>query len=281
MTQEEKINKLQNAKETDRKYSRRLLIICIGVAILSISAVFVTQILRFAISTAVSSNQGDGTFQSIFGLIFLGVFITGLLLLIGISLYNYSKAKKMNDSWNGEDEEVMDEIEKRQNLALLWNSILMVYSFLFFPLSISASGLFEIAESTGDGLPALSMLRIISAFGTILTFAASIIFYTVIYKRVVDLQKRLNPEKQGSIFDFQFLKKWEASSDEAQKQMMYKAGYRAYRTTNVACVFIWLITFYAQMFFDTGVFPVVCICFVWLVLNVSYSLSVMSIKRKK
>lgn len=34
MTQEEKINKLQNAKETDRKYSRRLLIICIGTAIL-------------------------------------------------------------------------------------------------------------------------------------------------------------------------------------------------------------------------------------------------------
>lgn len=228
-----------------------------------------------------NNGQGDGTFQSIFGLIFLGVFMIGLILLIGISLYNYSKAKKMSMSWNNEDEEVMDAIDKRQNKAMLWNNILMVYSFLFFALSISASGLLELSERTGEVLPELSMFRIISFFGSLLIFIVSIVFYIVIYKRVVDLQKRLSPEKQGSIFDFQFFKKWEASSDEAQKQTMYKAGYRAFRAANLASVCIWLIAFLAQMFFGTGVFPVVCICFVWLVLNVSYSLSVMSIKRQK
>jgi hypothetical protein len=281
MTQEEKTNKMQNAKRTDRKYLIRFLLICMGTAILGANVGLGLLIVSSIYFYEKNNGQGDGTFQSIFGLIFLGVFMIGLILLIGISLYNYSKAKKMSMSWNNEDEEVMDAIDKRQNKAKLWNNILMVYSFLFFALSISASGLLELSERTGEVLPELSMFRIISFFGSLLIFIVSIVFYIVIYKRVVDLQKRLSPEKQGSIFDFQFFKKWEASSDEAQKQTMYKAGYRAFRAANLASVCIWLIAFLAQMFFGTGVFPVVCICFVWLVLNVSYSLSVMSIKRQK
>ncbi|NLT11260.1 MAG: DUF3169 family protein [Clostridiaceae bacterium] len=90
-----------------------------------------------------------------------------------------------------------------------------------------------------------------------------------------------NPEKQGSVLDLQFFRKWESSSDEAQKQLMYKAGYRAFCTANLASVCIWTIALLAQLFFGTGVFPVVCICAVWLALNASYSISVMSMKLQK
>ena len=176
MTQEEKTNKMQNAKRTDRKYLIRFLLICMGTAILGANVGLGLLIVSSIYFYEKNNGQGDGTFQSIFGLIFLGVFMIGLILLIGISLYNYSKAKKMSMSWNNEDEEVMDAIDKRQNKAKLWNNILMVYSFLFFALSISASGLLELSERTGRNLPELSMFRIISFFGSLLIFIVSIVF---------------------------------------------------------------------------------------------------------
>ena len=45
----------------------------------------------------------------------------------------------------------------------------------------------------------------------------------LIAKLVVDLEKKLNPEKKGSVFEMQFQKTWLESCDEAQKQQHHIA----------------------------------------------------------
>ena len=78
-----------------------------------------------------------------------------------------------------------------------------------------------------------------------------------------------------------FDRKWEASSDEAERQIMYKAAYTAFRAANMACLIIWTIAVVIQMFVHTGVFPVICICAIWLVLNVTYSRMVIELQSHK
>ena len=88
----------------------------------------------------------------------------------------------------------------------------------------------------------------------------------------VKMVKKLNPEKRGSVFDYNFNKKWEQSCDEAQKLMIYKAAYKAFSVGNVACMILWLIAFLGQMFFGTGYLPVFMICLLYLILIGTYCL---------
>ena len=55
---------------------------------------------------------------------------------------------------------------------------------------------------------------------------------------IVELEKKLNPEKKGDVIETNFSKKWEDSCDEAQKMIIYEAGYRAYRAGMKAFTFI-------------------------------------------
>jgi hypothetical protein len=105
--------------------------------------------------------------------------------------------------------------------------------------------------------------------------------YIIISKVTVDLEKKLNPEKQGSVFDMRFAKKWEASCDEAQKQIMCKSAYAAFQAANMTCLILWWIAVVIQIFANTGGFPVTCICAIWLVLNVTYSRTAMKLQRYK
>lgn len=279
MTQVEKTNRVQREKDLDKMHLKRLLVmVCLCAAAGGVIGFF----LMFA-RDWISENIGikDEAIQSYLGLISLAVYVAGTIFLFVMAFFQYSRAKKLAVSWNGEDEAVMDAIEKKQNLAMLWNNMLMIFFFLFFALVIGVSGIFELARTIGTGIPELSMLRIIAFLGSVPTLFMGVILYIVIYKCVFDLQKKLNPEKQGSVYDFQFDKKWEESCDEAQKQMMYKAGYKAFRAGNMSCLGFWLISVFGLIFFQTGVFPVVCICAIWLVLNISYSRSVIQRERHK
>lgn len=279
MRQEEKINRMQREKETDKKHLTNLIgITCICLFIgggIGFSSVLAREWI------IANMDSRDGAFQTIFGLIALGVCVLGTVFLIAAALYNFSQAKKLSVSWDGEDEAVMDAIDNRQNIALLWNNLLMIFSFFSFALLIGVSGIFGFPGSAGTNLSELSMISIISLLGGFPILFAGIIAYTAIYKSVVDLQKKLNPEKQGSIFDFRFNKKWEASSDEAEKQAMYKASYKAYQAANMTCLVVWMITIFAQIIINAGVFPVVCVCAIWFVLNVTYSITVIQQGRRR
>ena len=91
-----------------------------------------------------------------------------------------------------------------------------------------------------------------------------------VQNKILKLEKELNPEKKGNIFDFSFYKEWLGSCDEAEKTVAYKSGFRAYTTAQYVCLGLWLFCTIGQFAFDTGILSVVCVTIIWLTLVCTY-----------
>lgn len=111
---------------------------------------------------------------------------------------------------------------------------------------------------------------VLFAFGTIV-FVISYAMMVLLSKLIVDLEKKLNPEKRGSVFDFNFQKEWEASCDEAEKQIMYKAAYQAYHAVNIACMIMWAVSFMGMLVFQAGLLPMFCVTAIWGTMITTFS----------
>lgn len=281
MTENKMIGKKQRGKESEKKYFSKFIVMILISLFIGGFFGFFSMGFRDWILANVHIGEEVEALRDYSGLIVLGVYIAGILFLSIVALYNYARAKKMSGTWDGEDETVIDAIERKLDIALLWNSLLMVFTLLFFALTIHASGILEQSEHVSRKIVYLNMWPILAFFGGCVALLVGIALNIIISKVTVDLRKHLNPEKQGSVFDMKFDKKWEASSDEAERQIMYKAAYTAFRTTNMACLILWTIAVVIQMFVNTGVFPVICICAIWLVLNVAYSRMAMKLQKYK
>ena len=185
----------------------------------------------------------------IFGILYSIVWLVGTPLMI----IGYCKAKKAVNAWDGENEDELDNIEKLMNPPMISSSVLMILNICLF-------------SCTMYFVKALPNLNIILVF---VLFITGLILCTVIPKLTVDLEKQLNPEKEGSMLDFRFEQHWMNSSDEAQKLIVYKSGYAGYKAGNFACMIMWLISFVSGFAFHTGIMPTICVCAIWLVMVIA------------
>ena len=184
------------------------------------------------------------------------VYIVINVIVFTVSMLIWRKAKKELDNLNGDEEELLDRIEKRLNRAVIAYNIVTVSNCLFFGALIEISG---VPKRAGVNLPYF----IFSSVSFVLFFILEIVVAIL----VMDLIKRINPERNAvSIFDMNYQKQWENSSDEAQKLILYKAAYETYKVTNIVCAVMWLVTLFAQLIYKTGVFPLICICVIWVTL---------------
>lgn len=193
------------------------------------------------------SNRSVGIVLTI---IFSVVTVIGMGLMIG----TYVKSKTMMKHWDGNDEDMIIRIENILNYPVISASIVMIFSCCLY----SCCCYFLLQESkVFDILP--TMCELICLAGSF-----------VITKKTIDLEKQLNPEKKGSLLNLNFEKQWMESCDEAQKLIIYRAGYSGYQAGKIACPVMWILGFVGQLVFQTGVLPVVCICTIWLVMAIAY-----------
>ncbi len=214
----------------------------------------------------------EAMLQGIFNVItkvipWIYVMVNVLVFVIGIAIY--FNAKKMVDSWDGEEEDTLDTVEKKLNVVTVSYNIVTVLNCFFYGVMI------EICE-----MPKVSTMNIpLSVFANI-SFLGFLAMNLVVGKLVVDLIKRINPERNAvSIFEKNFEKQWEDSSDEAQKMILYKAGYAAYRAANMVCTAMWIITLMAQLIYKTGIFPMFCVCVIWVTLIGTNSITQAKLER--
>ena len=59
---------------------------------------------------------------------------------------------------------------------------------------------------------------------------------TLIQKKIVNLEKEINPLLKGSVYDFKFSEKWLDSCDEQRKLGIFKSAYKAYKSVSITCV---------------------------------------------
>jgi len=197
------------------------------------------------------------------------VFVNALVIVASLVIYIVARNKAA--LWDGESEEVIDGVEKRLNWSVTLINILMIADIFFYGVMVYISAYTTVGESFDDELFIL---------GTV-TFLVSYALMMVLYKLIMDLVKKLNPEKRGSVFDIKFLKEWEDSCDEAEKLTMYKAAYKTYHIVSAVCMLMWMLSFGGMLLFQTGLLPMFCVSAIWVTMVATYSIVCAQLEAKR
>lgn len=191
------------------------------------------------------------TLPIVYGVLMLATFV--------VSFVMYGKIKRMIRGWDGENEDVIVDIESRITTASYLPCVIVFVGLVLFPVCIYAV---DRTYSDGRG----TFLTVLSE----LVFLISMALYCVVEKLVIDEEKKLNPEKSGNIFDMHFRRDWENTSDEAELIMIAKSSKKGFMTGIKAGFVMWILTFMSMFAFDTGVMPIVAVGLVLIVMYVAY-----------
>ena len=145
-----------------------------------------------------------------------------------------------------------DIAEKKLNTVLMIISIAMICAF--FLISATYSGGFAMIEKH------LNMYVL-----AIVTFLVILAEGVIIQQKVVDITKIMYPEKTASVYDLKFQKKWVDSCDEAEKIMIGRCAFEAFKVTNSVCGALSIILAISALMFDIGFLPSFVVCLIWLV----------------
>lgn len=247
-------SKLSRKKE-DKKYFGIMMIVFVLAAVAGFgSARLMDKLTENGVPRI--SNE----FIEVMSYVLPGIFAGINIILAIIAIIFISKAKKELKKWDGEDEEVADEIDGKLGLPLSMSSIVMILDYFLF----AACAHLDVLAEEREPLPKLYFIIVIAIF------LVAFIIIMIVQKNCVDLTKDMNPEKKGSVYDTNFSKKWEESCDEAQKLIIYKASSIAYKVMNSICSVMWIICLTLDLFFNIGIMPVVVVTVIWLAGVIAY-----------
>jgi|GEM_PF-1368224 len=185
------------------------------------------------------------------------IYIAFVLVFAAVSVVLYLNVRKLEKSMVGKDDDETDEIagkiEETVSRPILASNIMWIANFFFFAACMDVACFSEV----GKGNRALYM------FLPLALLLFSIAFVIVIQRQSLEIEKRINPEKSASMFDFNFNRKWLEDGDEADKIKSYKAGYMGFRAMNTACLVLCIVSFMVQLVFKTGALPIFFVCVIW------------------
>ena len=185
--------------------------------------------------------------------------VASAVILLGAGWYLYAAAKRRFTAWDGEDEDTMDDVERQLSWALLLTGLMIVLDFFFFAASIIYERFLQ----------------------DLILFLASVAVLVVLQQKIVDLERRINPEKRGSVYDMKFQKTWMDSCDEAERAQIGQACYTAYRMGNKVCVFLWVALLILNFVFDFGLLPIAAVLVGWGVMQTAYALECIRLSKRK
>lgn len=143
---------------------------------------------------------------------------------------------------------------KEANRKAMPGFLLLALVGAFFLISATYSGGFAMIEKH------LNMYVL-----AIVTFLVILAEGVIIQQKVVDITKIMYPEKTASVYDLKFQKKWVDSCDEAEKIMIGRCVFEAFKVTNSVCGALSIILAISALMFDIGFLPSFVVCLIWLV----------------
>lgn len=191
------------------------------------------------------------------GLGFAAPFLQLVLFIVDFIFVSvsFSKCKKRWDAEKDTNEDIYDELDAKITNVMSVISIYTVVSYFLF------SAAFYYAVHVKFSIWFLMSL---------IVFIVDIVLVIGYQRKSVDFVKLMNPEKQGSVYDFKFQEKWLDSCDEMEKQMIYQCGYKAYQVTNLMCIILWMVFTCLALFLKISLWPVAIVSLFWLVLTITY-----------
>ena len=143
---------------------------------------------------------------------------------------------------------------KEANRKAMPGFLILALVGAFFLISATYSGGFAMIEKH------LNMYVL-----AIVTFLVILAEGVIIQQKVVDINKIMYPEKTASVYDLKFQKKWVDSCDEAEKIMIGRCAFEAFKVTNSVCGALSIILAISALMFDIGFLPSFVVCLIWLV----------------
>lgn len=187
-----------------------------------------------------------------------GILASGVFLLVpGFWLYRRAAVQFAGWDASADEDETGEQIERRLSWALLLANLAMLVDLFF------------LAASFVCVYPLLNVG----------VFVVSLVLITLLQQKVVDLTRRMNPEKEGSVYDTKFRKHWLNSCDEAERAQIGQAAYQAFVVTTTACGVIWVILVMLNVFMETGLLPIFVVLVIWGILQTSYILTSIKLGR--
>lgn len=184
-----------------------------------------------------------------------GIPVTSVLTL-GTCFFLYRFAAKKFAAWDGGDE---DETSESIDAALSWVLLLSALQLLLNLFFLSAFCIYWMEKSIG-------------ALAVVGVFLLSCGFVMFTQQKTIDLERKMNPEKHGSVYDSKFQKKWLESCDESERRQIGEASRRAYMVTSRLCLGLWLALIILSMMLKISVLPTVVLLVVWGTMQVTYTL---------
>lgn len=193
---------------------------------------------------------------SVFSAYALVVFSVGMFIILSISISSHLKQLR---KWDGENEEEYDRFDHALGMDLMFASIYMMGEFLLYGMAISSI----------DYLLEYSLLLF---FFTLVAFMASLFGNMFLQKAVINNYKLLNPEKNGSVYDTKFQKKWYESCDEAEQKMIGRAAKKAFDVTGATCLILEVVLILMNMFLSVGLMAHVVVILICMISTISFQL---------
>lgn len=187
------------------------------------------------------------------------------VLTLGACFLLYRTAAKKYAAWGGGDE---DETSASIDVLLSWTLLLSAVQLLFNLFFLAAFCVYHL-DGNMDGL---------TLVGVFLLSCGLVIFAQ---QKAVDLERKMNPEKRGSVYDTKFQKKWLDSCDESERRQIGQACYRAYMVTTRLCLGLWLVLVVLSMVFEMSLLPVFVLLLVWGVMQTTYTLECIRLGKGK
>ena len=198
------------------------------------------------------------------------LFLLSIVLGYGYSFIQYRKAKQLVEK--GYDDDSYDKAEKELSKASLVSNILCGFNYLFFGICLFSTGMAE---------KDVSVKQLVFSFLTIILFIIASACSIIIQNKCVNLNKKMNPEKRGNVFDKRFAKEWLGSCDEAEKALIYESAYSAYRVAIGISTGLWAVSLIGMMSFHTGVLAIIVSSVMMIVLISTYSVTAYKLQFKK
>ena len=189
-----------------------------------------------------------------------GIPVVSVVLLVPAFCF-LRQAKKALTAWDGEDEETSERIELLENRVMLLSNVTLLLDIFFFSVAF-------IYDIQGVLL-------------TVVLFLLSMGLCTFFQQKVVDQIRVMNPEKQGSVYETKFQKKWIDSCDELERRQIGEAAFKAFQAGNVTCIVLWMVLIVSHIIFATGLLPIVVVLVIWGVMLLVYQVTASKMGRRK
>lgn len=191
----------------------------------------------------------------------ISILMVFLLVAAGAVIFPYIRKGRIEAPklMEKEDADGLERMEKKLSSCICTANSLMVAEFGYFAVIVFGINKFS------HGLEWQFLL-----LTGVIVLIAGMCLIPLLQQKAVDLTRIINPEKNGSVYDTRFHKKWEESCDEAEQLIIYKAAYRTFRVINMLCIILWTCFILLGLLTGRGFLPVAVVVIIWGTLIGSY-----------